>query len=186
MKKLKREMMNKLKYLLIFLILGSVLSCSNEPDPLPDNDISAEITGNWSLSYYSYDGHINTIFQDSAEQEFFNGIGFEINVNNIISDGENGYSLVGSYGVEHYHTDPDGNELFYLRYVEVNKVGNWTRNGNNITINLEGEDPIYGFITELTDTTLELVLSTTSTELDANNIQTNSSLTETFTYERIQ
>lgn len=164
------------------MILITGFSCSKD-SVNPPIDLSADFTGNWVLYSYHYSGITTTIYEDSATQTQFTGIGFEILLNTFFSEDPNNYTSNGQYAVEHIVTDEDGNQYLYLRFVQINDIGTWTRQNNSITLNVDGES-LQGFISELTEDTLKITINSTTTDLIENNVERHISQTENYVFVR--
>jgi len=175
--------MKTTKFLLLGLALSVFISCS-KTDPLPNSDLSSEFAGDWILYTYDYEGDTTTIYPDSATRTTFSGIAFQIVSNIYFSENPNGFTSTGHYGIHQINVDEDGDQSEFFRYVEVNDSGGWTRLGNTITFTLDGEVPLRGFITELTDNTLKIIVNSVTTELLINNVSRSISQTDSYFFVR--
>lgn len=175
--------MKTTKFLLLGLALSVFISCS-KTDPLPNSDLSSEFAGDWILYTYDYEGVTTTIYPDSATQTTFSGVAFEIESYIYFSENPNGYTTTGNYGVHHINVNEDGDQSAFLRYVEVSDSGSWSRSGNTITLTLDGEVPLQGYISELTDNTLKITINSVSSQLLYNDVPRSISQTDRYFFVR--
>jgi hypothetical protein len=163
--------MKTLRFIVIGLAFISVMSCSKSDTLPPDLDLSSEFVGNWILFSYDYEGVITTIYPDSATQTTYSGTAFEIVSTTFFSENPNNFTSSGHYGVHHIAVDENGQQTASLHYIEVNDLGSWSRTNNNITLTKDGEIPLRGYISELSDNELHLTFNSVSTESLPDNVQ---------------
>ncbi|MBT8286382.1 MAG: hypothetical protein HKN00_12885 [Flavobacteriaceae bacterium] len=176
--------MNKLGKLLLSLSLIFVIGCSKDSsNDEPLSETGFKIEGNWRMHSYSYFGSRTDILEEDVTQRQFTGIGWEINMDMVFSESPNNYSSSGSYYVDHIVTNSEGQETLYYGYFEVEDLGTWVRNGTSIDLILDGETS-QGTITELTDTTLEFIVQSSTSDTNWEGTVTNITRTDTYRYIR--
>ena len=158
-----------LKFTLFFAGIA-FLSCSK--DDANQEKKFAELTGNWEVTSYSYQG--NTEFRSINSNETWStsyvGDGWLMNFNFVFSENPNTYAINGQHRIDHYFTDRNGNEYYYSTELNRDEVGTFTRNNNtSLTFNVN-ELFKEGFIVDLNDTTLKFNITFSSSETDDDNI----------------
>lgn len=169
--------------LLLSLSLIVFTGCSKDSDnESPVQQEELQITGNWKLMSYSYFGSRTDILNDNVTNSQFTGVGWEMNMNMVLSDPDN-YTYSGSYYVDHIVTDSEGEETLYYGYFEKEDIGTWNRSSSSITLIIDGE-PNQGTITELTETALKYKIMSSSSETAYDGTVTTITRTDTYRFAR--
>ena len=141
-----------------------------------------ELAGNWRILSYSYNGSKTVIDVENVIHSSFTGEGWEMDMNTQFSTNPNNFSTVGTYFVDHLVTDSEGNEQLYFGVFEIDDVGTWVRNNNDISFTID-DNTNQGYISILTDTQLELVINKySSTTAPLTGVITNIVRTDTYLY----
>ena len=173
--------MKKLGTLLISFSLIFLIGCSTDSNNDPPAQSGFDLTGSWIMSSYSYFGSRTDIFVEDVVQYQFTGIGWEINMLMEFMESPNNYTSVGSYFVDHIVTNQDGQEFLYYGYFDKNDQGTWSRIHNDVLLTLEGETN-QGYISELTDDNLELIIESSSQETATDGTVTNITRTDIYNF----
>lgn len=176
----------KLNRLLAVLLISLVVfSCSKDVDPLPD-PVRAGLAGEWVTAIYLYDGHTTFLTQESFDYEEFTGFAYEINLSLNFSEGPNNYTMNGTYLLDHITTFDTGQQTLQTSFEVINDQGQWTLEGNVITLIINGEERV-GAIAQLDEERLEIRFSTTTSEIvdDLETVTVNTSLNESYTFFRV-
>jgi len=178
--------MKILKKIILILCVVSLFGCSK--DSSTSEEISfAPLAGTWEVTSYSYEGTTTyrAINTNESWSTSYVGDGWSLNFNFVFSEDPNDYTVSGDHNVDHYYTDEDGQEFYYVGNLERNELGTFTRNGNtSITFNENGEFK-SGTIQELSETTLKFNMSESSSETNSDNVLVSRVRNETYILTRI-
>lgn len=175
--------MKKLKKIALVLTLLSLMACSNDAAVSNDLDLSANLTGTWDIEIYTYEGHRTHTLNDAVWFTEYQGIGWEMYFDMVITDDPNNFSISGPYLLDLYYTDENGDSWLYFDNRVMDESGTWIRNGNQLTMDFEG-DVRLGFISELTEDRLTLVINSNRTVTEPDNTLVRTTRSDTYTFRR--
>lgn len=183
---LEKEIMKILKKTTLALLLITLIGCSKD-DKTTEEISFAELKGTWEVTSYSYNGTTtyNAINTNEAWSTSYFGDGWSLNFNFVFSENPNDYAVSGDHNVDHYYTNQDGQEYYYVGNLERDELGTFTRNSNtSITFNEDGEIK-SGTIQELSETTLKFNMIESSSETDSDNVLITRTRNETYILKRL-
>ncbi len=166
----------------LILILLLLTSCSKDIE-IENNDVSGKLEGIWIVKSYDYEGSTTSTLQLDITRTHFFGYGYLLDIIMVFSENPNNYSLFGDYFVEYYLTIENGQEYSYNGFLEKDQVGTWSRNGYDVSIEVDGINK-NSFIVELTNTGLTIVINSFYTETEFDGTITNTEINETYVLER--
>ena len=176
--------MKSIKALLLSLLVLVLVGCSKDSvTETQQVDQNPEFTGTWKLHSYNYYGSRTDIYLEDVTNTQFTGVGFEIDMNISFSENPNEFSSIGTYFVDHIVTTEAGDEYIYLGYFDVNDTGTWNRINNSISMTIDSETS-QGDITELTSSSLELVIDSSTSGTAYDGTVTNITRTDVYYYTR--
>ncbi len=156
------------------LFLSTLLfatSCSSDNNN--DDNTTADLIGDWTGTAVDYTGTSVTEGGGVSITSTFVGTGYDVNYVLTFSENPNEMTADGTYSIELETTIQGQTTTQNFENLQFDTVGEWTRDGNVLTITQNGETQ-EAVITELTDTNLTL-------EMDSEVIQQQSGFTITTT-----
>ena len=155
--------MKKLNLHLVLILTLSlfIVSCSKDDDNTNNNEnpsTSGELLGTWKASTLNYTGKTTTTFGTDKSVTDYVGVGYDLDFtmtfskdpNKLVSEGT--YNLRLTTTVSGSGTPPITNEQERLKPI-TGAV--WSKEGDQLTLIIDGETPHIGTILELTATTLK-------------------------------
>jgi len=144
--------------LLLMVFALSIAGCKKKDDTT--NQTDGELTGVWTCTAFNYSGSTVVEYSGQSSSIDFTGEGYDIDFNFTLSENPNVGTTEGKYSVK-LITSVSGVTLD-TQYVEGQNfafTGEWTRNGNTLTMINQTDEPSDATIVKLTDTELELNIS---------------------------
>lgn len=142
---------------LVLVFALSIAGCKKDNN---DNQTNGDLLGVWTCTTLNYDG---TSVSESGGISFttdFVGEGYDIDFTLTVSENPNIIAAEGNYSIK--LTSSVGGVTINTQNIEgleFANTGEWTRDGNTITILNELEELSDATIVKLTDTELELKIS---------------------------
>ena len=173
--------MKKKQNILLFLIAIIFISCSKDDTsaPVPVFNIS----GNWILTDYYFNGSRRILDDISVNTITFSATAWELNVETIFSETPNDYKSSGFYNLDITITDENGGTTFFVNTLHIDDAGTWSRNNTFLGITVNNA-LTQASISVLNDTTLMYVISSQTNETDENNQNVSVFRTDFYTYTR--
>lgn len=175
--------MKKLYKTTLIILLIFNFGCSKDFE-IDESDTSGKLAGVWNVEKYEYEGVTTSIFQNDHDVTRFRGFGWNLNITMSFTESPNNYSLNGSFFVDHFITQDNGQELLYFGDLTTDEAGIWDRTGHQVTLEIEGNN-IRCYISELTKDTMEFSINSHETETEADGTTTTTQLTRVYNLKRI-
>jgi len=178
--------MKTLKKITLICLLATIIGCSK--DDSSGEEISfAELKGTWEVTHYNYEG--TTTYRSINTNEGWNtsyhGEAWLLNFDMIIGENPNDYNVAGNYKIDFYYTDENGEEFYYVGTQTKDESGTYVRNSNS-NVSFHVDDIVKnGNILQLDDSTLEIIISSSSSETTDDNIVETRIRKETYIYKRV-
>jgi|GEM_PF-2257131 len=181
----EKETMKILKKTTLILLLATLIGCSKDSDK--DEISFADLKGTWEVTFYSYDGstQYNSINNNDSWSTSYHGDAWLLDFHLEITENPNDYSVTGTHKIDFYFTDENGVEYYYVGDQIKNEFGTYVRNStSNVSFNINN-DIKHGTILTLDDSKLIINISSSSSEINADNILETKKRDEYYTYKRI-
>lgn len=171
------------KKVILLTLVMVITSCSK--DVSFDSPVQAELRGTWIPLLYTYEGHTTITGNESFESQTFSGFGWEMNFQMVFGENPNSYSLIGTYFLDHSVTNDQGQFYILTTYNVIDDQGSWSMNSNDVSVMVDEVTTVMT-ISELTETSLILRISTTSSEIASDNVTTTeTSINEEYVLQRL-
>lgn len=170
------------QFIAIFLLATIHFSCSKE-DPSTPNEVGADIIGNWALTDYNFNGTQRTLTDIDVSNITFDATAWDINVAVIFNESPNDYSAIGGHNLDVNVVDENGDEYYFPSHREINDVGTWSKSNNFLGLTVDDELR-QAAISELTETTLKYIISSSESFNDENNHLITINRTDYYTFTR--
>ena len=171
------------QFIAAFLLVTMYFSCSKD-DPAAPEQTSPDIIGNWTLTAYHFNGTQRTLTDIDVELITFEADAWDIAVSASFIESPNDYSAVGGYNLDVIVVDENGLEYYFPSHREINDVGTWSRANTFLGLTIDDELR-QAAISELSETTLKYVISSSESFNDENNDLISINRTDFYTFTRI-
>ena len=151
-------MKNLTLFYLVFLLV--ITACSNDDGDEP-NITSDDLSGTWVSTGATFNGTADVPFESEVFNVAFTGASTSTDHKLIFSDTSNLFASEGSYDIDWTFSVLGISRTETTNDIEFLGAGTWVRNGNNLTLTVEGEDTAFQ-ITTLTEN--QLVIKSTTFE----------------------
>ena len=147
-------MMNKLKFIFVFVAALGMIACSEDEGSSTD---SGGISGTWAPTALTYNGTSSITVQGQTVTMDFDATGTDftdtmVTFNNDGTFDSSGNGIVVEMSME-FMGQTTTQEFSGQSFIEN---GTWEVNGNIMTVTNEGSEPMEFNIVEMNDTTLHL------------------------------
>ena len=108
-----------------------------------------------------------------------------MNFQMVFGENPNSYSLIGTYFLDHSVTNDQGQFYILTTYNVIDDQGSWSMVSNDVSVMVDDVTTVMT-ISELTETSLILRISTTSSEIASDNVTTTeTSINEEYVLQRL-